>query len=236
MKSDIEKQFILLFHEDMQRYFINIEQSMISLLRVYLTIFALIGPAIAFLRIRYSVGLNIISLLLGIIGILGVYILGMYLELRIRKIKVLEQIALIVDKITKSSFLQKGWISMIASIEECPPYLRRPSSEWYTVIFLSFLNGISLSISILILIMITPTWFSICMFIAVWLVLFLTQFIWATRYAYTFDVKRELKYKVENKYDLLKPLPYFPGPFKIFDKIASYIEIKFKSWYVEKSK
>lgn len=236
INNNTRREFILNFQGEMANYLVNLENSMIGLLRLYVSIFMIFGPALTFLRARYRVDTLVISLLLFIVFFLGLYILAMYLELRIRKIKVIEQIAIVRSKIKDKSGLDK-WIEMPISIEKCPPYLRRPSSEWYTVIFLCFLNSIAFAAGLFFSILLRhklPTVLLIVTLAITFIISFIFQFVLATQYAHNYDLKREDNYEITNKYELLDPYPYFPGIFKPLDYIANCVENKFKDWYNNK--
>lgn len=232
INNNTRTEFILNFQGEMANYLINVENSMIGLLRLYVSIFMIFGPALTFLQARYGVDTLVISLLLLIIFFLGLYILAMYLELRIRKIKVIEQIAIVRSKIKDKSDINK-WIKMPKSIEECPPYLRRPSSEWYTVIFLCFLNGIAVTLGLFFFILRYNLSIVLLVIICAisFMLVFIYQFWWATRYTHNYDLKCEDEYETTKKYKLLDPHPYFPGIFKILNSIAKCVESEFKKWY-----
>ena len=241
--EDIDREFLLNEYTQINIYLVNIEKSMLDLLKLFTTVLALIVPVSAFISkfVEKNMAGLFLGLLLLIFFFLGVYILAMYIELRIRKIKTLEQIVVFRQQfILRHCSVFSKFLKMINSIQETPPYLRIPSSEWYTVIYISFINGLAFSLS--------------CCFILLWLIkylintlevsnfilglvffiLFLTLLIissfslfgWATKYCHGYDIEREKIYSVSNQYNLLETEVKFSKFFKLLEKLAKYYEHK----------
>jgi hypothetical protein len=84
-----------------------------------------------------------LSLVVAIVFVIGRQI---YVELRIRKIQMLEQLAILrkewgetLQGEERAKFDSK--LILIKGIEKCPPYLRSGSAEWFTLIFFCFVIG-----------------------------------------------------------------------------------------------
>jgi diadenosine tetraphosphate (Ap4A) HIT family hydrolase len=240
--DDFERNFLLREYQETHSYFINVEQSMADLLKFYNSVLAMLIPvgAVLFQFLKGSLSFVFMAILTFVFFLLGLYVLAMYIELRIRKIKTLEQIAVFREKMIEVNPGLKDILKMITSIRLCPPYLRRPSSEWYTVIYISFVNGLAAAcctgFGINIVLGTNPgcTWqifptvvLPVSVFACVWISLLL----WATRYSYIYDLKREKEYGVTNEYSFLDPSPYFPVLFRPFKWIAEKYEKRVRKKY-----
>lgn len=64
-----------------------------------------------------------------------------FIELRVRKIRFLEQIVAIRKAVTDASPDISSTLRLISGVEKAPPYLRRPSAEWYGIIYMSLTSG-----------------------------------------------------------------------------------------------
>jgi hypothetical protein len=247
IKENTQHDFLISEYNQTNQYLVNVEKSMLDLLKLYNSVLAIIVPVSA-LIIKFLEKKEIflmIALMLFVFFLLGLYILGMYIELRIRKIKTLEQIAVYREKFIEiNPPLFSKYLKMIKSIETCPPYLRRPSSEWYTVIYISLLDAIAIATALLfILLFIDALWclnwsgaWKLPLFILFFLVIFLlfvkSLFLWSTCYCHIYDLKREGQYHVKNEYSLLDPRPYyFPRIFRPFDWLARRHEKKVRRRY-----
>jgi hypothetical protein len=76
-----------------------------------------------------------------------------FMELRIRKIKMVDRIVAIRELFSNiASDLVKGLLQdkllFITGIRQSPPYLRRPSGEWYLILYICALNATALVFSI----------------------------------------------------------------------------------------
>lgn len=239
--DSIKKDIAISSIKQMEEYLINAENSMLSLLKLYLQIIAITGTLLAYFqnsrneRLTQVVNSDISGVLFLIVGILGLYVLQMYVELRIRKIRTLEEIVLLREKLIEE-FGANNFVGMIREIKRCPPYLRRPSSEWYTVIFLSFLNCIIFTVGLssfthlpkLTFLQTLPSW-SIKFLVGI--VIFLCQYRWVTKYTYFHDLKREKDYKVSNIYDFLDSGNHIPLLFKLFNYLSKYQEHRLRYKY-----
>jgi hypothetical protein len=82
----------------------------------------------------------LIAMLLFAFTLISVVFVGVYTELRVRKIRMLEEMAAIRGYQTQAAD-RKGVnihsaITMVSSVSACPPYLRRPSEDWYTLLLM----------------------------------------------------------------------------------------------------
>jgi hypothetical protein len=171
---------------------------------------------------------------------IGIFFLGMYTELRTRKIKMLEEMAAIRAYYIKNGTaigrdISSG-IMMVADVVRCPQFLRRPSEDWYTVLLMSFVNSCALSTALTFgLFVVLPNWLKytnsgkivvVCLWIFVFVVTFFSQFRWVTVFCFAFDCRRELKYGI-SQYDLmLKHKSSFPLFLRHLDRLAQWIEAR----------
>ena len=87
----------------------------------------------------------------------------MYTELRVRKIRTLEEMAAIRDRYNELGKeigidLSKR-LKMVTSVASSPPFLRRPCEDWYTVILMSFVNAVALGVALAFFgFVVTPNW------------------------------------------------------------------------------
>jgi len=244
--QDFEKDFLLREYQETHNYFNNVEGSMADLLKFYNSVLAIVTPisALLFRFLTERLFHTFLGALALVIFLLGLYILAMYLELRIRKIKTLEQIAVFRERMIEANHELGGLLKMITAIRLCPPYLRRPSSEWYTVIYISSVNGLLAGCSVWCFLesvvqfsRIPVAWWGVllsALLVAglVWYGLFR----WATGYCYVYDLKREKEYSVKNEYSFLDPSPYFPWPFSVAKRIAESHESKLRAKYHSKAR
>jgi len=239
--QEFEKDFLLREYQETHNYLNNVERSMADLLKFYNSVLAILTPISALLLRFLTKGLfyGFLAALALFIFLLGLYILAMYIELRIRKIKTLEQIAVFRERMIEANHGLDRVLKMIPSIRKCPPYLRRPSSEWYTVIYISFVNGLLAGCSVgcflrsvFQLSSIPVAWWGVLLLalLVVGLVWY-GLFKWATGYCYIYDLKREEEYSVKNKYSFLDPSPYFPRLFSVARWIAERHENKLRATY-----
>lgn len=243
-----QKNFLISEYQETHKYFINVEKSMLDLLRFYNSVFAIVVPisALLFKFLVKTQTFPLLAALAFIVFLLGLYILAMYIELRVRKVKTLEQIAVFRERFIQKNPIFSQFLRMITSIKSCPPYLRRPSSEWYTVVYISFLNGVALASTITFLLLwvdqssrldFLGSWKFILLFVLFFLIIALVVhwlFLWSTRYCYIYDLKREKEYCVKNEYSFLDPSPYFPMVFKPFKWLAERHERVIRSRYTFK--
>ncbi len=246
--ENTQRDFLLREYQETHNYFNNVERSMADLLRFYNSILAIMIPvsAVLFQYLKNDKNLLfwVMTALSVVVCLLGLYVFGMYIELRIRKIKTLEQIAIFREKMIEANQALSNILKMIPSISECPPYLRRPSSEWYTVSYISFVNGLVAAVASGFFIRtkffqriidvfpdFVPKFLGIVLPILI--LVFFAKFLfkWATKYCFIYDLKREREYSVKNRYSFLDPSPYFPRLFWLAKWIAERYESKLQREY-----
>lgn len=238
-----QKAFLIAEYQEISRYLINVENSMPALLRLYNSVVAVVVPVSAVLfKFRGEASMYpFFTALALVVFLLGWYILGMYIELRIRKIKTLEQLAVYRENLIRADPTLSHFLKMITSVRSCPPYLRRPSSEWYTVVYISSLTGFASMVAVFSALryMDQLTWLTFAgqhvihlfwvlpltaFFVAGW-----RLFIWSTHYCHIYDLKREQEYGVRNEYSFLNPGKYFPTLFKPLRWLAARHENRMRS-------
>lgn len=215
--KDSKGNFLITEFGEDHKYLMHIEDSMNRLLSFYTTIYlAVLGGLISLMRFFPRIFQDIIDqwmlvAILVIFSIVCIYEFFMYLELRVRKIKVLEQLANIRSHIMSTRPELSNVLILITSIDRCPQYLRRPSSEWYTVLYLSTLNSFPVAFTLVAgskSINNVPFWplsfYNILAAIILILLIFTFQFVTATKYCYFFDIKREVEFDITINYGLLE--------------------------------
>jgi hypothetical protein len=94
----------------------------------------------------------LVAFLLIAFSIIGLVFVGVYTELRVRKIRMLEKMAAIrefqIDAAARTGSDIRRAITMVSSVPQCPPYLRRPSEDWYTLIFITASGSAALAVAI----------------------------------------------------------------------------------------
>ena len=100
IEESAQHDFLISEYNQTNQYFVNVENSMLDLLKLYNSVLAFLVPVSA-LIVKFLEKSDIflfLALMLLVFFLLGLYILGMYIELRIRKIKTLEQIVVYREK------------------------------------------------------------------------------------------------------------------------------------------
>lgn len=225
-------EFLKSEFEAAHTYFISIEQKIFEIFKLYSTIF--LGTTAAFFYIYFSmqpVGkyLDLSILLTIVFEIFGLYELNAFAELRIRKIKILEQLA-IIRKYFKENKEGKDisqFLIMIVGLDKCPQYLRRPSDDWYTSTFMIFVNSLVFGVfGYLMSLKWRLSWIlSLTIAMGVLLIIFYLQYRYMTRLYFVFDYERRRKFNVEYNYDLFPSEPrLYPKWIRILDSLARFEE------------
>jgi len=151
-------EFLRQRHSTAHSYFIHIENNLARLVTFYSTLF--VASISAYYYILVSNAFKdfrpyFIAIAAVVFFLLGLFILHMYVELRIRKIRILEQIARIDEFFAQNDTNDEpnidGALVMIKGIKNCPPYLRRPSEDWYATLLMIFLNSLACAFGISVL-------------------------------------------------------------------------------------
>jgi uncharacterized membrane protein YciS (DUF1049 family) len=199
--------------EEFQRswgYQQHIESQMVSHLRFYVTLLLGLGSvAIAIFKFGPASTFPIA----GLVGLLflGFWFAGqvlrtVYLELRIRKMKAIENLNSIREYFSGKSSVVSKVSAFPARRIESPPFLRKGSAEWYSLTFMALIN--SLSFAAFVYLVIHQWWYAgiqswWLLFIILVIGLFYLEFRSFTLRCYKYDLKRSEEVGQEN-YDLLK--------------------------------
>lgn len=242
----VEKEF-----ETASAYFQHVEGKLTNLLVFFSTLLVAvitacyyIGSTDTFKNMTYvrTPRSFLIGLVLVAFAIISLVFVGVYTELRVRKIRMLEEMAAIrgyaIDAAARNGQDIRRAIMMVSSVPECPPYLRRPSEDWYTLLlmtlssatafafafpFLTFGVGKALAISIgahgRAILVVEGL---IACFGAAYV-----EFAWFTRFCCQLDLERQAKFAQGQYVFFSKHGDSFPGPLRWLDSLASWIELRY---------
>jgi hypothetical protein len=141
-------------------YFAHIESKLLNIVTFYLTVILAVVAGIyyiagsdMFAKMRFWHVKAPRAFFMGLVAIvfclIGTFLLGMYTELRTRKILVLEEMARIrehfINAAQRAGTNIADAIGLVSGIAKCPPYLRRPSEDWYTTLLMVFVNAVSIA-------------------------------------------------------------------------------------------
>jgi len=181
----------------------HIESQMVNHLRFYVTLLLGLGSvAIAILKFGPASPFPITGLL-GLL-FLGFWFVGqilrtVYLELRIRKMKAIEDLNSIREYFDSKSSSVSKFSSFPSRRVESPPFLRKGCAEWYSLIFMAVINSLSLAAFFYLTIY---QWLPFLVLISVpW---FLWEFRSFTLQCYKYDLKRSKELRQSGKYKLLE--------------------------------
>ena len=138
----------------------------------------------------------------GLFTAIGILHLGIYTELRVTKVRALEQMALVRSHfaaLAKSFGMDLGQaVGTPSAVSACPRFLERPSDDWYTLVLMTLVNAVAVAVYIgSLLFGVWPGWFSvhraelavissICLLFPAY-----TQFRWITLRCFILDCQRE---------------------------------------------
>jgi len=251
----LEKEF-----DSASGYFQHIEGKLNNLLVFFATL------VIAVITACYYVGSNqmfkdfgfsrsprsfLIALLLLAFTVISLVFVGVYTELRVRKIRMLEEMAAIrgyeIETASRRRSYIRSAITMVASIPECPPYLRRPSEDWYTLLLMTISSASAFAVAIPFLtfgalrafgvfsIPYRPYIWILEGFVS-WVVSAYLEFGWFTRFCYRLDLERNAKYMRGQYVFFAKHGESFPWPLHWLDSVASWIERRHSASQVQVGK
>lgn len=188
------------------------------------------------------------SLLIGLVlvafAVIGLVFVGVYTELRVRKIRMLEEMAAIrgyaIDAAARKGQDIRRAILMVSSVPECPPYLRRPSEDWYTLLLMTLSSATAFAVAFPFLTFEIGKAFAIPVEAhgrAVWAVEGLIvclgaaylEFAWFTQFCYRLDVERQAKFAPGQYVFFSKHGQSFPGPLRRLDSLANWIERRYSA-------
>ncbi len=250
MASDPEPDTLLVSEfQTTAAYFAHIEAKLLEIIKFYLAVFLAVMSGIYYIAVSDTFRLMKLwisqaprAFFMGVAAfvffLIGIFLLGMYTELRTRKILMLEEMAAIREYyIQTGKAIGKdiaGAIRMVSGIVYCPPFLRRPSEDWYTILMMVVVGAVSMGFAATSGFyafapnLIKESAFWKVLLVALGLIVFslvsFFQFKWATTYCFVLDCRREKKYGT-SKYGLLpKHSSAFPLGLRYLDRLASWIE------------
>jgi hypothetical protein len=186
----------------------------------------------------------LIALLLFALTVISMVFVGVYTELRVRKIRMLEEMAAIrgykIDQAARTGTDIRRAVTMVSSVPECPPYLRRPSEDWYTLLLMTLSSASAFAVALPFLTFGILTAFgvdSIPHRHLVWIVEGLTawaaaaylEFAWFTRFCYQLDLERKRKFSQAQYVFFSKHGESFPWPLHRLDFLANWIERRYSA-------
>lgn len=240
----LEKEF-----DTSSNYFTHVESKLLNIVTLYLTVILAVVSGIyyiagseVFAKLRFWEVIGPRAFLIGlaalVFSLIGIFLLGMYTELRTRKILVLEELARIREHyVNAGTGHGRGIadvITLVSGVVKCPPYLRRPSEDWYTLLLMVFVNSVSIAFGITAECYAfasnffkASTWNQFALFL-IGLALFLAagffQFRWVTTFCFLLDCRREKKYG-PSQYELLPAhKSAYPPGLRWLNHFAGWIE------------
>lgn len=196
----IAEKFLTQQFQQSWAYQQHIESQMVNHLRFYVTLLlGLISAAIAISKFGPTSAFPTV----GLVGLLflGFWFAGqifrtVYLELRIRKMKAIEDLNSIREYFGSKSAIVTKYSAFPTRRVESPPFLRKGSAEWYSLVFMASINSFSL-VACLHLTNYQWKWASFVASPAHWPILvvvacawFVWEFRFSTLHAYKYDLKR----------------------------------------------
>lgn len=223
--------------QETNKYFLQIESTMHDAMKFYSTLVLGVitaSIALASMEVKSAASgtptlipteaqkMKWLGFLWLVFAAIGYLTLLYFLELRVRKIKMIDRLAAIRDYLATRDHgavetLLRNDAVFITGVLKSPPYLRRPCGEWYLMLYLCILNATAVGFFVW-----AFRWLPIGWLVVVGVAAFLWQFWTVTVWAYREDMKRATKYG-QSTYNFL-PHREVMGPFKVFDLIAGAIE------------
>lgn len=230
-------------------YFAHIEAKLLDIIKFYLAVFLAVMSGIYYIAVSDTFRLMKLwisqaprAFFMGVAALvfflIGIFLLGMYTELRTRKILMLEEMAAIREHyIQAGKAVGKdiaGAIRMVSGIVYCPPFLRRPSEDWYTILMMVAVAAVAVGFAaasglyafVPNLIKEGALWkvLLVALGLTVFGLVSFFQFKWVTTYCFVLDCRREKKYG-PSKYGLFpKHSSAFPLGLRHLDRLASWME------------
>lgn len=244
--------------ETSANYFNHIESKLLNMVTYYTTLLIAVVSASSFVAGSSTFGSMtfgpvrepqefFVGLATFLFFLIGIFLLGMYTELRVRKIRFLEEMAAI-----RSYFVATGKklgvdisraLIMVTNVAACPPFLRRPSEDWYTVVVMIFVNAIALGCAIPLgyvafglpsnLESIKDQVLLPTLGLVFLVALIRWQFRWVTKFCFVEDCRRELIHGKRDYKFLVKHPTSFPLGLRFLDSWAKRIEVAEKPIVME---
>lgn len=181
----------------------------------------------------------LVAFLLIAFAIIALVFVGVYTELRVRKIRMLEEMAAIrgyqIEAAARAGSNIQRAITMVSSVPQCPPYLRRPSEDWYTLLLITASGSAAVALALPFLtfpIAVACGHPAFPFHQVVWLleglVTFLVagyvEFAWFTRFCFELDLERKRKFSLAEYVFFSKHGQSFPWPLRALDLLATRVE------------
>ncbi len=239
----VEKEF-----ETAASYFQHVEGKLNNLLVFFATLLVAVisasyyigsGEMFKNLTFSHTPRAFLIGFLLIAFTVISMVFVGVYSELRVRKIRMLEEMAAIrgyqIDAAARTGADIRRAVTMVSSVPECPPYLRRPSEDWYTLLLITISSASAFAVALPFLtfgIVNTLGFQAVPRHYLIWtaegLIAFLvaaySEFAWFTRFCYQLDLERKAKFSQAQYVFFSKHGQSFPWPLGWLDSLASWIE------------
>jgi hypothetical protein len=253
-------EFVNKEFESAASYFQHVEGKLNNLLVFFATLlFAVIsacyyigsGDMFKSLTFSHTPRAFLIGLLLIAFTVISLVFVGVYTELRVRKIRMLEEMASIreyqLDRAARYGTDISRAITMVSTVQECPPYLRRPSEDWYTLLLMTISSASAFAVAL-------PSWSfwifnarafhqippSYLVWTAVGSIAFCAagylEFAWFTRFCYQLDLERQTKFSRAQYVFFPKHGQSFPWPLRWLDSLASWVERRHLAAMAQSSK
>ena len=193
----------------------------------------------------------LIALLLFAFTLISMVFVGVYTELRVRKIRMLEEMAAIRGYQTQAADRKganiRSAITMVSSVSACPPYLRRPSEDWYTLLLMAISSASAFAVALHFLTFGILTAFGVgsiphhhLVWIAegliAWVAAAYLEFRWFTRFCYQLDLERKRKFSQAQYVFFSKHGESFPWPLHWLDSLANWIERRYSAARAQSAK
>lgn len=190
----------------------------------------------------------LIGLLLLVFGLISLVFIGVYVELRVRKIRMLEQMAAIrqyyADAGERAGTSIRGALRMVTSIPKCPAYLRRPSEDWYTLLLMMISSSTAIAVAgafwtFWIANLHRQEWIKfhplvwLAEGVAIFLIVARLEFGWTTRFCFQEDLRREKEFSKTEYHFFTKHGSSFPWPLGYLDRLATTIEANLRATIAE---
>jgi hypothetical protein len=244
----VDKEF-----ETAASYFQHVEGKLNNLLVFFATLLVAVisgsyyigsGDMFKNLTFAHTPRAFLISLLLITFTLISMVFVGVYTELRVRKIRMLEEMAAIrgyqIGAAARTGTDIRPAITMVSSVPQCPPYLRRPSEDWYTLLLITISSASAFAVAIPFLIFgmgsaleLHPLPHRYLIRIVEGLIAFLfvgySEFAWFTRFCYQMDLERKAKFSQAQYVFFSKHGQSFPWPLAWLDSLANWIEQRYRA-------
>jgi len=220
--TEVADKFLLQEFTQSWGYQQHLESQMVNHLRFYVTILlALVSVSIAIFKYHtpavYPI-IGAIGVLFGVFWLVGLILRTAYLEIRIRKMKAIEDLNSIREYFAKKAPDISQYSTLPSHRDESPPFLRKGSAEWYSLIFMALVNSASFAAALystnyqwkwaygLIDILHFPEWTHSAgwpLIVLIGIIMFIWEYRFFTLHCYKYDLKREKETGKPSKYTLL---------------------------------